>query len=152
MLSYGVELSGEEKEFLKMPKSATDFVKIDEEKMKTSIQVMAAKLRMSLKEVDEEGQRGAQGAAARPTRCASTRVPQQGANEDEEEAMMASKRIFDVEEGSVDFRKKRVTDMVTCKRIQVPDAAEAAKEAKIKSLSTTWKMKSERMAREKLGA
>ena len=53
VLSYGVELSGEEKEFLKMPKSATDFVKIDEEKMKTSIQVMAAKLRMSLKEVDE---------------------------------------------------------------------------------------------------
>ena len=95
---------------------------------------MAAKLRMSLKEVDEEVQRRAQDAAAPPTRCASTRDPQQGANDDEDEAMMASKRVFDVEEGLVDFRKKRVTDMVTCKRIQVPDAAEAAKEAKIQVL------------------
>ena len=53
---------------------------------------------------------------------------------EEEEALLASKRVFDCETGEVDFRKKRVTDMVTCKRITVPFAAEASKEAKIQVL------------------
>ena len=42
------------------------------------------------------------------------------ANDDEDEAMMASKRVFDVEEGLVDFRKKRVTDMEGCSRMILP--------------------------------
>ena len=53
---------------------------------------------------------------------------------EEEEALFASRRVFDCETGEVNFRKKRVTDMVTCKRITVPFAAEASKEAKIQVL------------------
>ena len=82
--------------------------------MKTSIQVTAAKLRMSLQDQDE-------GAA-------------RGLDDQEEEAVLASKRVYDPEEGKVDFRKKKVTDMKTCKRITVPYAAEASKEAKIQVL------------------
>ena len=55
VLAYGVEVNEDEKEFLKLPKSATDFVKIDEESFKTNIQVMAAKLRMGLREHEENG-------------------------------------------------------------------------------------------------
>ena len=109
-----MELSEEEKTFLKMPKSSTDYVKIDDEKFRTNIQVMAAKLRMSLRNQEEKGS--------------------QGLEEQDEEAEMASKRVFDSMRGLVDFRKKRVTDMVTCKRIKVPEAAEASKEAKIQVL------------------
>ena len=56
--AIGVEISADEKEFLKLPKSATDFVGINEEKIETSIQIMAAKLRMALKNQEEEGEDG----------------------------------------------------------------------------------------------
>ena len=114
VLTYGVEVTENEKTFLRLPKSATDYVKIDEEKLKTSIQVTAAKLRMSLQDQED-------GAAPR-------------LDEQEEEALLASKRVYDPEEGQIDFRRKKVTDMATCKRITVPNAAEASKEAKIQVL------------------
>ena len=47
---------------------------------------------------------------------------------------MASRRVFDPEEKVEDLRKLRVTDLPTCKRITVPEAAEPAKEAKIQVL------------------
>ena len=47
-------MNDDEKEFLRLPKSATDYVKVDDEKVKTSIQVMAAKLRMSIVEKEEQ--------------------------------------------------------------------------------------------------
>ena len=58
VLAYGVEVTEEEKAFLRLPKSATDYAKIDEERLKTSIQVTAAKLRMSLQEQEEGAARG----------------------------------------------------------------------------------------------
>ena len=63
VLAYGVEVNEHEKEYLKIPKSATDFVNIDEERFKTSIQVLASKLRMGLKEQDglESSQRDSNG-------------------------------------------------------------------------------------------
>ena len=114
MLSYGVELNEDEKEFLKLPKSATDFAKIDGESFQTNIQVMAAKLRMGVREHEDNGS--------------------QGMDEQAQEAVMATRRVFDRDDGVVDFRKKRVTDMETCKRITPPDAAEASREAKIQVL------------------
>ena len=96
---------------MKLPKSATDFSRIEEESFKTNIQVMAAKLRMGVKDHEENGS--------------------QGLDDQAQEAVMATMRVYDSEVGTVDFRKKRVTDMETCKRIKPPDAAEAAKEAKI---------------------
>ena len=41
--AYGVEVNEDEKTFLKLPKSATDFTRINVESFKTNIQVMAAK-------------------------------------------------------------------------------------------------------------
>ena len=117
VLAYGVEVTEEEKALLRLPKSATDYAKIDEERLKTSIQVTAAKLRMSLQE-QEDDENGAS----------------QGLDQEEEEAILACKRVYDPEEGSVNFRRKRVTDLANCKRITVPNAAEASKEAKIQVL------------------
>ena len=37
VLAYGVEVSEKEKAFLRLPKSATDFARVEEEKLKTSI-------------------------------------------------------------------------------------------------------------------
>ena len=47
---------------------------------------------------------------------------------------MASRRVFDPEARIEDMRKLRVTDLPTCERITVPEAAEPAKEAKIQVL------------------
>ena len=112
--AIGVEISEDEKEFLKLPKSATDFVGIDEEKVETSIQIMAAKLRMSLRNQEEEGEGGLEA--------------------EEQEALLATRRVFDPDTKVEDLRKLRVTDMPTCKRITVPEPAEPAKEAKIQVL------------------
>ena len=114
VVSHGIQLSDDEKEFLKLPKCATDFVKLDPQKIKTSIQVTAAKLRMSLKEQEEVEEEGGE------------RAPQ--------EPLLASRRVYDPEDRSVDMSKKRVTDMENCRRITVPDAAEASKESKIQVL------------------
>ena len=51
-------MNEDEKTFLKLPKSATDFTRINVESFKTNIQVMAAKLRMSLKDHDDNGAQG----------------------------------------------------------------------------------------------
>ena len=48
-LTYDVEISGEENEYLKLPNFLTDFVKMDEEKIKIEIKTMAAQVRMSVK-------------------------------------------------------------------------------------------------------
>ena len=82
----------------------------------TSIQVTAAKLRMSLKEHEEAEEEGA------------------GRGRAQQEALLASRRVYDPDERSVDMSKKRVTDMENCRRITVPDAAEASKESKIQVL------------------
>ena len=100
-------MSADEKAFLKLPK-------IDEESFKTNIQVMAAKLRMGLRENEDNAAKGM--------------------DDEVEDEVLASRRVFDSEVGCVDFRKKRMTDMETCKRIKPSDAAQAAKEAKIKLL------------------
>ena len=102
--AIGVEISADEKEFLKLPKSATDFVGINE-KIETSIQIMAAKLRMALKNQEEKGE--------------------EGLEVEEKEALLASRRVFDPKAKIEDMRKLRV---------RVPEAAEFAKEAKIQVL------------------
>ena len=89
MTAIGVEISADEKEFLKLPKSATDFVGINEEKIETSIQIMAAKLRMALKNQEEKGE--------------------EGLEVEEQEALLASRRVFDPEAKIEDMRKLRVT-------------------------------------------
>ena len=113
ILAYEVELNDNEKEYLKLPNSVTDFEKIDIEKMKTGIQVMASKLRMSVNAVEE--------------------TPESDLVDKEEE--MASRRVYDEERRSADFRKKRVTDSALNKRITVPDPVAESKEVKIEALA-----------------
>ena len=67
-----MDLNQNEKEYLKLPNSMTDFVKIDSEKMKTGVQVMAAKLRMSVKDGEEEN--SSQGMEDEETGLAARRV------------------------------------------------------------------------------
>ena len=139
-LGYGVELNESEKEFLRLPKCATDYVEVNEEKVRTSVRVMAAKLRMSIREQEEKGEpaRGLdvqQGRApARGLDVQQGRAPARGLDVQNENGVLESKRVYDPEKGEVDFKKKVVTSMATCKRITVPDAAEVQKEAKIQVL------------------
>ena len=113
-LGEDVELNEDEKEFLKLPKSATDYVRVDRDKVKTSIQVTAAKLRMSL--MEQEGN------------------DSQGMEVPDDELMLAGRRVYDPDEGNVDMSKKKVTDMANCRRITVPDAATVSKESELQVL------------------
>ena len=51
--AYGVEVNEDEKSFLRLPKNFTDVDKIDEHKMKCDIQMMSAKLRMDVKNKEQ---------------------------------------------------------------------------------------------------
>ena len=112
VLSYEVELNNNEKEYLKLPNSITDFVKIDVEKMKTGVQVMAAKLRMSVGADEDNSSQGMETG----------------------ESISATRRVYNEEEKSADFRKKRVTDSGLNKIITVPDSVVEDKEVKIEAL------------------
>ena len=79
--------------------------------MKTDIQAMASKIRMDL----SNKQSGGEGQAS------------QGL-EDEIQAT----RVFDPHTNTLDFGKRKVTEMKTCKRIQVPGPC--LKEAKLQTL------------------
>ena len=96
-------MNDDEKEYLKLPNSLTDSVKIDVQKMKTAIQVTAAKLRMGLREEEENGEEA---------------TPSQGL--EVEEAEMAGRRIYDDETLTADFRKKRITDSKLNKKDNSP--------------------------------
>ena len=53
-LSYGVDLNEDEREYLKLPNSLTDFANVDVESAKTEVRVMEAKLRMSNRNQNED--------------------------------------------------------------------------------------------------
>ena len=89
VLAYEVEISKEEEEYLKVPNSMTDFGKLDGEKVKTGIQVMTAKLRMSVRANEEISSQGLE--------------TLQGKKEE-----MESRRVYSEEKNVADFRKKRV--------------------------------------------
>ena len=71
-------------------------VNVDVESIQTEVKVMKAKLRMSVRGLEDSD--GAQGL-------------------DEQEAELACKRVYDETENVVDFRKKRITDTGLNKRI-----------------------------------
>ena len=107
VVAHGIQLSDDEKEFLRLPKSATDFVNIDHEKIKTSIQVTAAKLRMSLREQEEIEEEGEGRAQHGPLQGRAQHGPLL-------QEVLASRRVYDPDERSVDMGKKRVTDIENC--------------------------------------
>ena len=116
-LAFGVELNPDEEAYMKLPNSVTDFTEIDVEKIQTSIQATAAKLRMSVREQEDHSP--------------------QGLEIQDAEALMASRRVYDSQKKVADFRKREVTDSSLNKRITVPEAAPAEKEIKILALVDT---------------
>ena len=119
-LAYGVELNEEEKEYMKLPNSMTDYVKLDEEKLKTEIQTMASKLSMSVREKEENKVEGWENASPRVEgENASPRVEREEEEERDEEAKMESKRVYNEVGKIADYRKRKVTDTNLNKRITV---------------------------------
>ena len=110
--TYGVEVNEAEKEYLRVPNSMTDFKKLDVEQALTCVQVTAAKLRMSFRESGDS----------------------QGMDSQHLQEEIKSKLVYDEESKTVDYRKKRVTDMSTNKRISAPKAAPVEQEMKIQML------------------
>ena len=86
---------------------------MDVESIQTEVKVMEAKLRMSVRGLEDSD--SAQGL-------------------DEQEAELACKRVYDETEKVVDFRKKRVTDTGLNKRITLPYPVDTRTEEKIQDL------------------
>ena len=86
---------------------------MDVESIQTEVKVMEAKLRMSVRGLEDSD--SAQGL-------------------DEQEAELACKRVYDETEKVVDFRKKRVTDTGLNKRITLPYPVDTRTEDKIQDL------------------
>ena len=107
-------MNEDEKEYLRIPNSMTDFNKLDVEAVLTCVQVTAAKLRMAFKEEDSKG-----------------------LEEEQEAEEVATKMVYEEDAKKVDYRKKRVTDMPTNKRITAPRAAPVENEIKIQMLVQT---------------
>ena len=121
VLAYNVELSSDEQEYMKVPNSLTDFAPVDVEGIKTDIKAMEAKLRMSVREEEEQPARGLEDEAA-------------ARGLEDKEAEMASRRVYDESLRVADFRKKRVNDTGLNKRIKLPEPVAIQKETKIQSL------------------
>ena len=89
-----------------MPKSATDYVKVDEENVKTKIQVMAAKLWMSIKE-KEKNERELEG-EGRPVRGMVVQnddggAPARGLDHESKNAMINTNQCKNVFFGKIGF-------------------------------------------------
>ena len=106
-LVLGVEIDEDEAEFLKLPASFADLPKLDTERTKTDIQAMASKIRRKLWNSEGEKSRDAQGL--------------------DDEIRTGS--VFDPVSNTLDFSKRRATDMKGCKRVFVPGPCE--REAKL---------------------
>ena len=86
---------------------------MDVESIQTEVTVMEAKLRISVRGLEDSD--GAQGL-------------------DEQEAELACKRVYDETEKVLDFRKRRVTDTGLNKRITLPYPVDTRTEEKIQDL------------------
>ena len=118
-----MESNEEEKEYMKLPNSMADYVKLDEEKLETEIHEMASKLRMSVWEKEENKVVGCENAPPRVEgENASSRVEREEEEGRDEEAKMQSKRVYKEEGKFADYKKRKVTDTNPKKRITVPKA------------------------------
>ena len=107
-------MTPDEEEYLKLPNTMTDFAPVDVEKVKTGIQSTAAILRMSVRETGDNSS--------------------QGMDPQEQEAVMASRRVYDSDLREADFIKRRVTDSSLNKRTTVPLPVGPDMEVKIMGL------------------
>jgi hypothetical protein len=117
-VTEGIEVNEDEEAFLKVPNKMADNCNFNKVKMMTDVQMMMSKIRMSLRKAKEDTESGL------------TAEELKRAQEVEDEA----RRVINLEEKTVDFSKKRVTDFKTCRRITLPSPLEGDVEAKLKTL------------------
>ena len=97
-----VELSEHEKETLKLPPKFTTFEQINRTMIQTSCEVLNAKIRMEVRARERR--------EGRPWSL------------DEEYEDVKQRTVFDIDNCTLDFSKRRVTDLSLNRRIEVPKA------------------------------
>ena len=128
ILALGVIVTPDEEEYLKLPNTMTDFAPVDVEKVKTGIQSTAAILRMSVRENGDNSS--------------------QGIDPQEQEAVMATRRVYDSDLREADFRKRRVTDSSLNKRTTVPLPVGPDMEVKIMGLVNSLEQLADKAGKE----
>lgn len=118
VVKEGVETNDDEDAYLKIPNKMSDNTTFDKIKMMSDIQMMLFKIRMSVRKRNEDDK--------------------SGMNAEELENVKTIERdarnVVNMEEMTVDFAKRRVTDMKTCRRITLPKCLDGDTEAKLKTL------------------
>ena len=119
----GVEIDEDEKAFLKLPQSMTDHSALDTTKLLTDVALMGSKLRMTIKSRLDEGL----------TEEQINNRPYELKREEAVETALIT-RVYDPNSKTVNFSKKRVTSMKTCRRVKIPDPLPEKEEAKVQSV------------------
>jgi hypothetical protein len=121
-IAIGCTIDDDEAEFLKMPKNTTDFPVFNLERTLTDIAAMTCKLKMTFRDDEEIPEDTTEGRKERM--------------ENIKEEVIAN-RVVNEEEKTVNFAKKRVTELKTCRRITVPKSLKSTRlETKIINLTS----------------
>jgi hypothetical protein len=114
----GAEVNSDEEAYLRVPNKMADNCPFNKVKAMTDVQVMMTKVRMSMRKEKEDKESG------------MTKEELNNVKEIE----MNARQVMNMSEGTMDFSKKRVTDMKTCRRITLPAPLEGDIEVKLKTL------------------
>ena len=121
VLKYGaVVTSAEEDSLLSLPAKFSTYQAITLEKVEVALQVSMAKARWELQSRKERGEGEAE--------------EEQEWSEDWELAQQVEKTVYSKEEQKIDFSKRRVTDMKTCRSVFMPQPGTATEELVIANL------------------
>ena len=121
VLKYGaVVTSAEEDSLLSLPAKFSTYQAITLEKVEVALQVSMAKARWELQSRKERGEGEAE--------------EEQEWSEDWELAQQVEKTVYSKEEQKIDFSKRRVTDMKTCRSVFMPQPGTATEELVIANI------------------
>jgi hypothetical protein len=113
-----VETNEDENAFLRVPNKMSDNTEFNKTKTMTDIQIMLCKIRMSVRKRDED------------IKSEMTEEELENVKTLEREA----RKIVIMDEMTIDFAKRKVTDMKTCRRMTLPKCLDGETEAKLKTL------------------
>ena len=117
---YGnTEVTENQKALLRLPPKFATYGKISEKEMEVEMEVMNCKLRWEARNKRERGNE------------IWTR--------EWEEEKIEKEKIFDTQSNRLSFNRKRVTDLPTCRRIQLPDPEEENIEVEIRNMTQRMK-------------
>jgi hypothetical protein len=118
VVTEGIETTQDEEAYLRVPTKMADNCEFNKVKAMTDIQIMMAKVRMTIKRDEEDKEAGLSNEEIDRVR----------------EVEADARRVVDMSAKVVDFSKKKVTDMKTCRRITLPSPLSGDLEAKLKTL------------------